>query len=192
MAVSLLSGTVQRTWTIDADGASHVVQLSHNTITGHRLLAVDGEDVAGTEGHTTALSNSAQLLFTIGRARGQVNIEPRGTGFNYTCHVDGMRCEEDTERVGTGRGPADGAALDIRVSSAEVGVDEGGRRVIYYLLRTQRMTVRARPAAAAAARRTAPRPPRARHAGPAPPPTPRSRRTAASTTCTAASATSST
>ena len=54
------------------------MQLFHNTVSGDRMLSVDGAEVVGTSGRTTVFQSPTPLMFTIGDATGSVTITPHG------------------------------------------------------------------------------------------------------------------
>ena len=59
-----------------------VFGVNHNTLTGWHALAVDGMDVAGTEGTCHAMSGQATLCFDIGGRAGRVTIVPSFGAFS--------------------------------------------------------------------------------------------------------------
>lgn len=134
--VGIFSGPVLRSWTITAGGRAVQVQLSHNTLTGSYSLALDGADVLGATGSCGTFSSNAVMAFSVGPQRGTVTIINGGlSGFSYTCNFDGVGIKEDNERIDRS---AEVDKLDVRVTSATVGIDETGKRVVYYVVTTKR------------------------------------------------------
>jgi hypothetical protein len=137
--VGVLAGTVTRTWTVAAGGMAVRVELNHNTVTGWHALALDGIDVPGTEGSCHALSSAKDLVFESSGRRGVVTIAPSFGSFHYECRFDGMLIVEDNERPsGSAFAESDAASLEISVLSPVVALDEAGKRVVYYLIRSRR------------------------------------------------------
>ena len=131
--VSIFAGLVKRTWRVGPRCLA--VTLDHNTVTGTRVLYVDGGEVAGTEGISSVFSAQTILMFTADGWSGRVIIERSGTEVVYTCIVSQgaqeMTVQEDNAAaVG---GAADLASkLQLRVETPEGGVTETGEPVVYY------------------------------------------------------------
>ena len=133
--VSVFAGPVTRTWRVGARRLG--VTLHHNTITGSRVLSVDGEEVQGTAGTTSVFSSRTVLVFTADDWQGRVVLERVGAEVHYmcVCRAPGEAGEMAVaeENAGGGGGAADLAArLRTSVGSPEGGVSETGEPVVYY------------------------------------------------------------
>lgn len=148
--VIAISGPVTRTYTISQNAKLHTVSLFHNTITGQRALSIDGVEVGGTAGTTSLLSPRKALVFQIGEGCGEVSISHEGTHVVYTCFwsvagPEGASVEvsEENDVVnGTTEADLDGTKdtnrLRISIEAADTGVDETGKPVSWYRIKTLR------------------------------------------------------
>lgn len=132
--VSLFSGSVTRTWAVTVDGTNHTVTLNHHTLSGSRVVAVDGQEIEGTDGSSTLLSGPTELSFEVGSHDLKLSISPVGGAFRYAMTLDGESVSEENELVSK----PSAAKLEVSVPSTTSGVDEKGERVIWYLVETRR------------------------------------------------------
>lgn len=64
MAVSVMSGEVNRTWRFtDNSGKPHELSLYHHTITGARAAMLDYEELEGSIGTSSLLHSSHRIAF---------------------------------------------------------------------------------------------------------------------------------
>jgi hypothetical protein len=75
-----------RAWTFDLDGVNHVVELQHGTISGTRIVLVDGKLVG--QGKRFVDFGSTHP-FQIGQHSGDVSIRTNGITFSYDLTLDG-------------------------------------------------------------------------------------------------------
>jgi len=141
-SVSPLSGPTTRTYTIVHEARTHTVQLFHNTITGERALSVDGAEVPGSAGSTTFFSPKKTLVFNIDGAAGELTLHFTGSSVDYVCTFKGAEVAEENTMVGGSDASAAAAdtvnRLKITVDAGDSGVDEGGKPVVWFRLRTVR------------------------------------------------------
>ena len=134
--VSVFAGPVTRTWRV---GPRRVcVTLNHNTVTGSRVLSVDGDEVAGTSGTTSVFSSRTVLGFTADAWEGRVVLERLGMEVRYDCfcRAPGESAEMAVSEENAGGGSSSVADLAARlrtsVGSPEGGVSETGEPIVYY------------------------------------------------------------
>jgi hypothetical protein len=75
-----------RVWTFDLDGVNHVVELQHGTISGTRIVLVDGQVVG--QGKRFVDFGSTHP-FQIGQHSGAVAIRTKVITFSYDLTLDG-------------------------------------------------------------------------------------------------------
>ena len=80
----------EKTWTFDLEDGSHTVELEHGTISGKRVIRVDGEVV---EESTQLIDMGSIHPFEINAHRGSVVIRTNGITFSYDAVLDGRSLE---------------------------------------------------------------------------------------------------
>jgi PX domain len=145
--VSVLAGPVTRSYSITQNAKLHTVSLFHNTVTGLRVLTVDGSEVVGTQGSTTLFSPRKSLVFQIDGGCGEVIVTHEGTHVTYTAYWSaagpegaGVELQEENEVV-NGTADSEGKEVNrlrIEIQAADTGVDEGGKPISWYRIKTLR------------------------------------------------------
>eukprot|EP00500_Bicosoecida_sp_ms1_P006294 CAMPEP_0203832708 /NCGR_PEP_ID=MMETSP0115-20131106/71397_1 /ASSEMBLY_ACC=CAM_ASM_000227 /TAXON_ID=33651 /ORGANISM="Bicosoecid sp, Strain ms1" /LENGTH=308 /DNA_ID=CAMNT_0050741777 /DNA_START=60 /DNA_END=983 /DNA_ORIENTATION=+ len=141
--VGVFSGTVTRTWSVGggADGRAYGVVLNHHTVSGSRVVSVDGVEVEGTEGTNHLFMAPTELPFDLGERKAVLKISAQKSSFVYELRVDGDVVKEENEVVGGSAAAAGGGAApkyDVHVPGTEMGADERGEKVVWYAIHTVR------------------------------------------------------
>lgn len=106
--VSLIDGELTRTWTyVGRDNCMHVINLSHDTLTGVRHAMLDYEEIPGSLGSSSILMDKRghRFNFTVDGRAGYLEIMRDGwTGFKYACVVDGAALAEATSQISEQQG----------------------------------------------------------------------------------------
>jgi len=142
--VGVFSGTVTRTWSVPGapGGGSYGVVLNHHTVSGSRVVSVDGQELEDTVGTNHLFQAPAELPFDLGEKKALMRIAAVSSNFMYVLTVDGEVVKEENEVVGgTSGSRAEGTktySYDVHVPSTEMGVDEHGEKVVWYAIHTVR------------------------------------------------------
>lgn len=77
----------KKTWTITIDGAEHKIDLDHGSISGKRIITLDGMVI---EESSKPLDTGSDHAFQIGNHICTIHIHPQGLGFKYDLSMDGV------------------------------------------------------------------------------------------------------
>jgi hypothetical protein len=106
--VSIIDGELTRTWNyISSNNRVHVINLSHDTLTGVRHAMLDYEEIPGSLGSSSLLMDKRghRFLFSIDGTPGYVEILRDGwTGFKYNCSVGNQVLTEATSVISEQQG----------------------------------------------------------------------------------------
>ena len=136
---SLIAGTVTRTWLVAGAGVRYVIQLRHNTLSGFRYCMVNGQEVAGSDGVSTVMMTTRDVIkiHIVGAEEVVMSLRPDGAGFAYTCEVGGRPLQELNEMP---ESEVDSDPLEASIPVSSVQVDERGKNVAYYRVDALRKT----------------------------------------------------
>ena len=104
---TFVDGELTRTWNYVENNRVHVINLSHDTLTGVRHAMLDYEEIPGSLGSSSVFMDQRghRFLFTIGGKQGYVEILKDGwAGFKYSCRVGDEELTEATQMLSEAQG----------------------------------------------------------------------------------------
>jgi hypothetical protein len=104
---TFVDGELTRTWNYVDNNRVHVINLSHDTLTGVRHAMLDYEEIPGSLGSSSVFMDQRghRFLFTIGGKQGYVEILKDGwAGFKYSCRVGDEELTEATQMIAEAQG----------------------------------------------------------------------------------------
>lgn len=138
--VSLIDGELTRTWNfVGSDNYVHVINLSHDTLTGVRHAMLDYEEIPGSLGSSSILMEKRghRFNFMVDKKVGYLEIMRDGwTGFKYSCVVDGKMLPEATSQIAEQQGEE---LYDIDISEYAFTSDWADGDICWYKVSITRL-----------------------------------------------------
>lgn len=105
--VGVFSGTVTRTWSVPGGpgGRPYSVVLNHHTVSGSRVVSVDGRELDHTAGTNHLFMAPTDLEFKLGDKEAKMRIAAVSSNFVYLLIVDGEQVKEENEVVRAAAAP---------------------------------------------------------------------------------------
>ena len=106
--VSIIDGELTRTWNyMDRQNQFHVINLSHDTLTGVRHAMLNYEEIPGSLGSSSVFMDKRghRFNFIVDKKAGYLEIKRDGwIGFTYCCVIDGNIIPEATSQISDKQG----------------------------------------------------------------------------------------